>query len=228
VRKATQKECQKTPLALTILPYRGRRLWWPLIFLANVLLWVIGRAGEITLRMQYWFWREKGWLARQLANIFWRAATLLSVSYLVYDRIYETSASISVPASDSKNPFLFPFVITNNSHVFRIRNIVWSCQYAKLQADHVELQNVAMTIRGSKSEIGEGQSLNILCNPISPTSQFIRIDKMPVISEAVIAIQLTYDSDIFGFLWRRHPPMTTFTWAANATNPQWIRGDYAQ
>ena len=53
-----------------------------------------------------------------MANWFFRSLTLLSVFYLVFDRIYETSATISAPAPDALKPFSFPFSVRNNSHFF--------------------------------------------------------------------------------------------------------------
>jgi hypothetical protein len=49
------------------------------------------------------------WLKENFLTWLFRLFTLISVGYLVYDRFYETGALIQSPASDPKNPFLFPF-----------------------------------------------------------------------------------------------------------------------
>src|SRR5262245_21496102 len=62
------------------------------------------------------------WWIDLIANWFFRFLTLITVGYLVFDRIYETSAYVFSPASDPENPWVFPFTIANNSHVFSIKN----------------------------------------------------------------------------------------------------------
>lgn len=165
-------------------------------------------------------------LWRLLAVGFWRGATLLSVSYLVYDRIYETDATISAPASDPNFPFTFPFSITNNSHVFAIRNVTWTCQYIKLLWGNDNQITDSREIRGSVSEILPGHNLNFDCAAIGPTSRFIRSDKAHV-SAAEIQIAVTYEASLFGlFGLSRHPSPTKFTWFSDAANPQWVKGDF--
>src|ERR1700737_1475190 len=107
------------------LQYQNHRKYlWPLIFVLNLAslgMWCLGY-GAI------WTWHHRWRTAKWIGVLFWRSATLLSVGYLVYDRYYETDATLSVPASDPSFPFTFPFAITNNSHVFAIRNVAWSCR----------------------------------------------------------------------------------------------------
>jgi hypothetical protein len=165
---------------------------------------------------------------RALLSAVFRIATLLSVAYLVYDRIYETSATILSPASDPQHPFLFPFSISNNSHIFPIRNVYWDCRYLSLKTDQIISQN-NQQIQGTLSEMLAGQTLNISCNPIGPTSVMIHSPVEPKVNEAVVEIELQYDADILGvYQWHRHPPPTKFTWFPQATNPQWIRGQFAR
>jgi hypothetical protein len=82
---------------------------------------------------------------------------------------------------------------------------------------------------GTRSEIAAGKNLNIDCNVLGPTSHFFRTGVMPDISEVVMRVDLEYDSDIFGlYLWHRTPPGTLFTWMKSASNPQWVRGEFAK
>jgi hypothetical protein len=63
-----------------------------------------------------WVWFDKSQLVTWLFRLF----TVLSVLYLVYDRIYETSLTTSSVASDPNDAFKYPFSINNNSHLFSI------------------------------------------------------------------------------------------------------------
>jgi hypothetical protein len=189
-----------------------------------VLAWCIRQFGRCIRRSPAWVFRNRG----KLLNVFWRTTTLLSVGYLVYDRLYETEATISSPASDPQNPFIFPFTITNNSHLFAIRNVHWSCKYTSLKSDEVNFREVNV-IQGTRSEITAGRTLNIFCDPVGPDSRIVRTPRVPKVAEAIVLVGLSYDSDLLGlYLWHRTPSPITFSWFAKASNPQWIRGELAQ
>jgi hypothetical protein len=49
--------------------------------------------------------------------------TVAGFGLVMYDLVFEACATISSPASDPREPFAFPFAVTNNSHVFTLRNI---------------------------------------------------------------------------------------------------------
>jgi hypothetical protein len=190
-----------------------------------IALWIWGVDAAIWCLL--WIWKNPWRSTKTAVSIFFRLATLISVGYLVFDRIYETGATIFSPTSDPKSPFLFPFTITNNSHLFHIHNVVWDCVAIHIETEHGTTLDRGQFLYGSQTQIGPGQSLNISCNPIGPTSHIININD-PIV-EASIAIGLKYDSDIFGvYLWRRSPAPTRFTWMSKATTPQWIKGNFAQ
>ncbi len=209
-----------TPLAPAKLLYSKRRVWWPAIFLANLgflILWAIGSLAA-------WLWGHK-LLALDWATVFfWRSVTLLGVIWLVYDRIYETGATLSVPASDPKWAFEFPFVITNPSHVFAIRNVSWICGAIRVATEkNSGLQDIGIA-HGSKSVIEAGQVLNIDCLG----GVHFEGGRL-ALKEGVIQIKLEYDADFFGlFSLHRTPIPTTFTWYPDASNPQWIKGESAR
>jgi hypothetical protein len=225
-QEAIPQAPQKTRIGLTILPYQGRHwVWRPLIFVANLLLWFVWHVGWLAC----WVWNHKGWILRKLADVFWRAATLLSVGYLVYDRIYEADATLAASASDPNFAFEFPFTITNNSHVFAIRDVNWSCQYLRIKWGSDNTIDRSQAINGSANVIGPGKNLNIECSILGPKSHVIRTPDKQHIDEAVIKISLAYRAELFGiFSLQRHPEPTTFTWFADASNPQWIKGDFAK
>jgi hypothetical protein len=123
-------------LAQAILQFLGR------IFLGSAVhaikLWIL--VVDAAIWCLRWIWKNPWKSTKTFVNIFFRLATLVSVGYLVADRIYETNASISSPAPDPRNPLDSPFTITNNSHIFTIRNVEWYCYVHYLNTkgtDHV-------------------------------------------------------------------------------------------
>ena len=211
-----------------VLAYPVRRAWWPLVFAANLLLRTLWYFGEAIQKTAAWILHHRLQATEWLLIFFWRSLTLLSVSYLVYDRIYETDATVSVAASSPSNPFGAPFAISNNSHVFAIRKVSWMCQlmHAKTSQNLIRDERV---VRGSISMIPAGQILNIDCNVLGPTSRFFRIDVKEKIEEAEMRIFLAYEADLFGyFSLQRKPLPTKFTWRGDLDNPQWIKGEFAK
>jgi hypothetical protein len=56
-----------------------------------------------------------------------RLLTAASFSYLVFERFYETAATVSSSVLNDQRPNVFLVTITNNSHLFPIKNVVWFC-----------------------------------------------------------------------------------------------------
>ena len=74
---------------------------------------------------------------------------------------------------------------------------------------------------GSSRVILQGKNLNIDCS--IKFSNDIKLD------EVVMRIDLTYHADFFGLLsLSRHPEPTLFTWFLGASNPQWVKGEFAR
>src|SRR5436853_4908353 len=85
-RTEGQEAPQEKTLRLTTLPYPKRHYLWPAIFASNAILIALSYFGYAVRASPKWLWRHRG----KFLTAFWRTATLLSVGYLVYDRIYET------------------------------------------------------------------------------------------------------------------------------------------
>ncbi len=153
-------ENRRTPLGPTILPYRGVRIFWPAIFVLNLIsrgLWYFGY-GSCFCAIFVWHHR------RALSTGFWRAIALASLFFLIFDRVYETSATVSSVASDPKTPFYFPFAITNNSHLLTLRNIEWTCHVINVTFNVPStIQNNSIGAKGIKNELASGEILNIPC-----------------------------------------------------------------
>jgi len=169
-------------------------------------------AAWLVARTSSWIWKHR-W---DIWSGFFRVATLLSVGYLVFDRIYETGASISSTGSDPKNPLHFPFAITNNSHIFTLRNIRWNCHFPDARFGGMILQNVGISFSGTAAEITPGNVINVSCKRT--------ISGFPPPSKLNLRLEVQYDTNILGFTLHRTPSMS-FTWAADSSVPMWIRGD---
>src|ERR1700733_13395967 len=119
----------KRPLGRAILRFQGRALLWALVWIG----WLCARSVDGAIWFALYPRRNPratlrlGWAILRLAwGGVWRLATAISVGYLVFDRIYETSVTVTAPVPDARRPFEFPFSITNNSHLWSIRNVAWS------------------------------------------------------------------------------------------------------
>jgi hypothetical protein len=209
-----------TPSTPAKLPYSNRRVLWPGIFLLNMLLLVLWLVG----RTVFWIWRNKWTAAEWIWVLFWRGVTLLGVLWLVYDRVYEADATLTAPVSDPKSALEFPFVITNPSHVFAIRNVRWGCVLGRLEWTGGSGFRDLTLASGTTKSIGPGQVLNIDC-----LKGVVELGFKPVLTIGELGIALEYDADFFGlFSLHRTPTPTNFVWHASASNPQWIKGEPAR
>jgi hypothetical protein len=160
------------------------------------------------------------WIDRHDRGVTWifRVLTLLSVAYLVSDRIYETGAAVSSPASDPKNPFHIPFSITNNSHLFALYNLQWTCHIVDGVFGNITVGDTLAGQSSEESKLSPGGTLNIPCD-----RAFVGL---PPPKRLTMQIDLVYDTNILGYTLTRCPS-AFFWWTAEATNPQWIKGDIA-
>ena len=151
-----------------------------------------------------------------------RLFTVVSISYLVYDRYYETNAIITSSASDPANPFFFPFSLTNSSHLFHLKNIDWACQLVRVDYEgNGRLNGPTIIDNSQKSDLAPGQVTNIFCN-----RNGIQVDSKVI--DAVVRMQANYDVDVFGiFNLHRQSDIVTFNWLSSPTEArrQWLKGE---
>lgn len=161
-----------------------------------------------------------------LLNWLFLFLTLLSIAYLVFDRIYETSATITTPVPHAINPFTFLFSITNNNHLFEIRNLVWGCRADYLDTTlHDKFTNSTLG-SGIRRTIPPGGILNIDCNKNGSVNIMSGGGK---VIKGRMSIKISYDAIIFRILpWHISPPATKFTLFTEGINPRWVRGEFAQ
>jgi hypothetical protein len=166
------------------------------------------------------------WLKENFFTWLFRVFTLISVSYLVYDRIYETGVLIQSPASDPNDPFLFPFSITNMSHIFTLREIKWRCEFPFRTYDRVNRMNGSpaniyediSNVSGTVKELAPGGVLNFSCGHPLGNSQLFPFEDIKVL------IYVDYNTNILWLHTLHRSPSEQFTWAGTAERPQWIRG----
>jgi hypothetical protein len=205
---------QATPPRLLALMRHASSLWFQTILPIFLLLIQIFRASlRAFLAAICWTWQAREGF---LTWIF-RFLTLLSVGYLLFDRIYETGVTISCPASDPKNPFLFPFAVTNNSHIFAIKDVRWRCTLRFLEFEnHIYVANSVRLGEGHESAIGPNANVNISCAGFSAGDRKILSGK--------IKISIGYKMPLplgFGFC---RTIAASFSWVGKDT-AQWIRGN---
>jgi hypothetical protein len=187
-------------------------IWWSGYGLARGLQtgWrLLVGAGHLIRKHDYWV----NWAFRLIAA--------LSVGYLLYDRLYETGAVISVSASDPHDPTFYPFTITNQSHLFKLRNVAWECELKWLDVDNKRhMENVGLFQR-SHMTIFEGQTVNFDCFK-SGNISFFGSGKNVNFTDIEMAIHVKYSVAL-----RSRESTMRFRWMGKASNPQWIRGDSA-
>jgi hypothetical protein len=223
-RKPTPKQSPGKSLTRAILRFLGLALRAVVVSAIRLWIWVV----DGTIWCLLWIGRNPWRITKTSVSILFRIATLLSVGYLVFDRIYETEATISSPVLDSGKPFVFPFTITNNSHIFTIRNVQWNCTADRfINVQGGGLTNVSV-VGGTTLEILPGQGINVNCN-VHGASAFFKFNYDFKIADAVMEIRVAYDVDILG-LYTSHRSLlpTRFTWFKDAARPQWVRGDFAK
>ena len=166
-----------------------------------------------------WIWCDKSLIVSWLFRLF----TLSSVGYLVYDRIYETGVNISVSASDPRDPLYFPFSIVNNSHIFTIRHINYLCGIdifeTSIKSGFYGGGSGGFKLSPEYPELSPGGIINISCRGS------IVVQAPVTVTKAVIDIVVDYETSLFGIYSLKRRQVTRFTWAADASNPQWIKGD---
>jgi hypothetical protein len=165
------------------------------------------------------------WLKGNFFTWLFRVVTLLSFTYLVLDRIYETGALIQSPAFDPNDPFLFPFSITNMSHIFTLRDIKWRCKFPFRTYDRVNPVNGSdniyedlSNVSGTTKELPPGGVLNVSCGHPLGNTQLFPFQNIKVL------IYVDYNTNILWLYTLHRNPAEQFTWAGTAERPQWIRG----
>lgn len=161
-------------------------------------------------------------ILKPLVNPFFRILTLISVGYLLFDRLYETNAIVSSSGSDPKDPLSFPFVLSNSSHIFPLKDIKWTCHLISLTVGGNRMSNLNIEISGKTDEILAGGVLNLPCY------KAVKVPKAQEITDLKFNIDAEYEADIFGIYFPRKTSPVPFTWVSWASNPQWVKGEFAK
>ncbi len=156
-----------------------------------------------------------GFLRRYDFQVNWvfRVLALLGFVYLVLDRIYETSATISATGADPNDALAYPFALTNNSHLFTIRKLHFECTVVKLISKGGSTIENSTTESTTLLEVLPGKTVNFACS-----SYYI---EGPHIA-GVVQISASYKMALLPFEVKDVP----FRWGGKTANPQWVRGDF--
>jgi hypothetical protein len=154
-------------------------------------------------------WRRRRPLARWIGILFWRAVTLLSLAWLIFDRVYETGATIAPTGSAPKKSLYFPFAVSNNSHIFTLRNVRWSFHVLEAQFGGLAMQDIMFNVAGKIDEIAPGDVANVSCRRA--------IAGLPAPSKLTLRLNVEYDTKILGYEFSRRPSVL-LTCAADASS----------
>jgi hypothetical protein len=180
------------------------------------LAWLWGRLWYVPKVIVFWLKRvHKGWLAT-----FAVLGTVGCIGFF-YEQHYATYATVSVTGSDPNDAMAYPFALTNNSHVFTLSEISWRCYIVKMISKNggTDIENTDLN-RGSANEVRPGSSTNFSCfgkKALTP----MWIEGPFAVGEILISV---YYRTAIG---KRSVENVKFTWEGETSNPQWIRGDYA-
>ena len=179
--------------------------------------WVLGSP----FRCGLWIWHNPFKSILSIFKSILNVGAFLGAIYLVYDSYFQTEATISSVASDAQDPFYFPFVVANNSHIFSIRNVKWECKIDYVINDKYNaIRDSRIGGSGSQEEVLPNGFVDIDCDGFNIP---------PPITDAKISIALSYKTTVFrtpfyDLEFSRTPAPTIFSWYGRTSNPQWIKG----
>jgi hypothetical protein len=116
----------------------------------------------------------------------------------------------------------YPFTLTNLSHIWKLQDLKWNCQVLSLSTEQGEFLHNVSTGHNSGMVVDKGQTVNIDCFKFGRMQLFGFKSGPPRFTDGEMLVHVSYRIA----LW--HPQRTMrFTWMGKASNPQWIRGDFA-
>ena len=142
-------------------------------------------------------------------------------------RISKYRPAIALPIVDPIQAPATP-VAENNAAVVRR---IWPRQSVHAESEsgseHINITNSTLLSRGTKISIAPGHNLNIKCDILSQTANFLHASQRFHFIDATIEISAEYEISILGlYKWTRNPVATKFTWVTDVSNPQWVRGEF--
>ena len=132
-------------------------------------------------------------------------------SLLAFWGIYVlTIPEIRPTGNDPAAPFLFPFSVRNDSTLFAMKNVKWTCLIKRMEFGVGNIMVDSRLASGGIAKIEPGGVENYRCSIGLPR------DSVKLLS---IAIRVDYQT----LLWSRSYTVPFF-WLADAPQPQWIEG----
>jgi hypothetical protein len=147
--------------------------------------------------------------------------TIGGFAFLLYDLGYQTYISADVVYSDAATALENPIALKNNSNIFTVTNIKWTCYTdnlvyeSGLSFDRNNLINTGGPIELEKKDVA-----NVTC-----AKRILDINSK--LKSGRIILVLTYDAHLVGPInWHRGPVTVPFTWKGDIANPQWVKGSF--
>ena len=166
-------------------------------------------------------WRHR----KVVAELLYAASSLVSVlgfSYLVVDLRFQSSPSISSAASDPADPFRFPFSFINNSHLFSVYNVSWTCHVERMVlSGNKFMTNVRARMPTDAGLVAPGETINLPCRQAFVIRGY-------QYKELSMSLDVTYTLYVLGLFPASEQQTAYFRWYSDASNPQWIKGRDAQ
>lgn len=149
--------------------------------------------------------------------------SLVGVTYLIYDSLFQTTVALSFPYSDAATGLDNPIAIQNKSNLFAIRDIRWTCRILEdVHEGGGGISNLGVTVN-TIAFIEPGKLANVAC---LGNEKRVAIRVEGKLLKARIVMSLVYDADFFG-LWRHSRSVDVpFTWVGWIAQPQWIQGEF--
>ncbi len=150
--------------------------------------------------------------------------SFVGIIYLVYDSYYQTKISADFVYSDAATALDNPISLRNNSNIFQIKNIQWTCRIISAKFERNNIIKNSGIYSGTISVIEPGENLNIACNKIGQGRAFVMNTRL---LSATIELEFAYDAAWGPMIFHRRPNSLRFTWIGEIAQPQWIKGRLA-
>lgn len=138
--------------------------------------------------------------------------TFVTILVGIWQAYIHTTPEIHVTDSDPQAPFLFPFSIKNDSIIFDMHNVQYTCHIRHMEFGNENTFNNVNIINGGAIEIPANSIPENYRCPVGITG-------IPI-NSLIIDVSVNYKT-----LWVQRSYTLPFTWMANASSPKWIEGD---
>jgi hypothetical protein len=209
-----------------------RGLWLILLFL--ILTATAGREARISGEPQppgqpsgtRLRWIRESRLYRFAAwffSVIFALGALLGTADELWGPVWPTSPEIESSSMSATDPFAIPLLVSNESVVFDLRGVTFTCIIQEMSTNHDgHMNNVTLTVEGNNSIFAGYRKIPFTCR-----LPFLwPVDQKMVSGRMFIAVSYTVALPFWE--WKRRSVVGPFIWDANLEHPTWIRGERLQ